>query len=538
MMIKYILCLCALLVLCTQPCIAQTLRYAERTTPNSLNPYQIHKERGVTERLYSLLYQGLVLYDPEIEQSVPRLASHWEPEQGVTKSLTFYIREGAMWHDGTPVTARDVEVTYNKLLHNIKVQNTETVETVRSIVGKVTRLDDTVIKFDLVRRTDVSTALQYFEQWIVPAHAFDSETGLENSLNNIYLSDLAIGTGPFRMLKEKSPNGNVQMTSYDRSRTWEYWGVVPNLGGIEMYVEPDPFSRVQSALAGSAELIIDVPVSQVDRIQNESAWAVKKYANDSFISVAVNLSNAKLADVKVRQAMMHAIDRLGLLKTHYQGRGTLLHAPMVPGTPFSTNDVNRYDYDVDKAKGLLSEAGFSINGSSGIRQNAAGERLEFTLISFVDGAATETTRSNVLDAIVNQLDDVGIRVNVKALEFPVYIERLRSSREYDLAWWAPSFDSSYNITKLFHSNYNAKGQPNFVGYQNNIVDQYLDNYNSASDPLSRRSNMAAVLKELSHDLPYLYLLSIDKYYASHVNLSVPKVHPFYFFSFVEDWRKF
>ncbi|MEQ9103981.1 MAG: ABC transporter substrate-binding protein [Rhodothermales bacterium] len=514
------------------------MRYAERTTPNTLNPYQMHKERGVTERLYSLLYQGLVLYDPEIEQSVSRLASHWEPEQGVTESLTFHIREGAMWHDGTPVTARDVEVTYNKLLNNIKVQNTETVETVRSIVEKVTRLGNTVIKFDLVRSTDVSTALQYFEQWIVPAHAFNPETGLENSLNNSYLSDLAIGTGPFAMRKKKSANGNVQMTSFDRTGTWEYWGDVPNLSEIEMYVEPDPFSRVQSALAGSAELIIDVPVSQVDRIQNESGWTVKKYANDSFISLAVNLSNAKLANVKVRQAMMHAMDRLGLLKTHYQGRGTILHAPMVPGTPFSTNDVVRYDHDVDKAKGLLAEAGFSIIGSSGIRQNAAGERLEFTMISFVDGAATETTRSNVLDTIVNELEDVGIRVNVEPLDFPVYIERLRSSREYDLAWWAPSFDSSYNITKFFHSNYNAKGQPNFVGYQNNLVDRYLDEFNAATDPLSRTSNMAAVLKELSQDLPYLYLLSIDKYYATHVNLAVPKVHPFYFFSFVEVWSKF
>jgi peptide/nickel transport system substrate-binding protein len=160
------------------------LEYAESESVKGLNPYRLETARGATDRLFSLIYEGLLQYDYDEERYLPRLAESYSISGNQT--VTFKLRSGVRWHDGEPFTAEDVAFTYAYLqrLAPEQIRKPYTGLTVTAVDAQTVRA-----RFD----RPVADILQFFDAWVIPAHLFQNfapRPGTEP------LENRPIGTGP------------------------------------------------------------------------------------------------------------------------------------------------------------------------------------------------------------------------------------------------------------------------------------------------------------------------------------------------------
>jgi len=450
-----------------------TLVMIIESSPTNLDP-RVGLD-GQSERIDELIFDYLLGRDEHFNMK-PELAESWEiPDP---RTYVFHLHHGVRFHDGQPLTARDVKWTFDSVMQG-RVRTTKTA--VYRPVDRIDAPDDYTVVFHL--KEPFATLL-----W----NLSDGSVGIVPYGSSGEMSRHPVGSGPFRFISAE-PDKEVIL-----ERNNDYWGEKAKLPRVRFAVVPDDTTRALELRKGSADVLSNaLPFDTVVALERERHLTILRGPGTVLSYMAFNLRDPILKDVRVRQALAYAIDRRSILR--YLGRGFQRPAySVLPPESWAYNgDVRRYDYNPEKARQLLEQAGYPlINGT----------RFHLTMKT---SNAESSTR--VLAAVLQQqLSDVGISLDIRTFEFATFFSDVTHGafQLYSLRWIGGNEDPDI-FEYVFHS---AKFTPNGANrsfYSNPEVDALIDQARSQLDQKVRKQLYAQVQQILAEDLPYITLWYYD-----------------------------
>jgi len=503
-----------------------SVSYAENEPTTTLNPYQRSEDRGVSDRLYTLIYDGLVSYDYVSSEVIPALAEDWSPRGDVaTRKITFELRDGVKWHDGLSLIPKDIEFTYRYAMK--AGSDDETRKEFRNISSVDTDIEKNEVTFRFEKDVVNPAKRVFANRWIIPSHRFDEEfLPKEPKLRND-----PVGTGPYAY-EDKDLNGNIELKTFS-----EYWGGTepegrPYIDETQMKVFQDPTTVVPQTMGGNVDLIVETPHSQIGRLEDVPRVRLESYRSLSFDGFAYNTEHPVLKNADVRRALTHAVDREKMLSSWYAGKGGVIGGPVVPGSAYYNPEVEPLSYDPDRARKLLKQEGFEDRDGDGVREVPDGNaELRFRLVTLIGEAASSTTKQDVAESYSDYLRDVGIRVEVDNKVKSEYLKAIFDTRNFDIAWIRWEFDPNY----AFHTLFETGHEDNIVNYKNTKVDTLISRLRRAEDAQRRRGLAESAQKIISREVPYTFLYTVKNYASLNRKIVAPKIDPYYFFSYYDNW---
>ena len=423
-----------------------------------------------SERIDELLFDDLCTRDEHLNVQ-PGLAETWENPDPLT--YIFHLHRGVKFHDGSPLTARDVKWTFDSLLQG-KIRSTKA--SAYRPVDHIDAPDDATVVFHL--KQPFSTLL-----WNVS----DGAVGIVPYGSGEEISQHPIGSGPFRFVSAE-PDKEVVIERND-----EYWGAKAKLQRVRFAVTPDINTRALELRKGSADIAVSsLTGDMVLTLEREPDLEVLHAPGTVLGYLAFNTRDPVLKDVRVRQAMAYAIDRTTII--HYLLRDFARPAySLLPPESWAYNDdVPHYVYDPEHARQLLDQAGYrAVNG-----------------VRFRLAMKTSTDESPRLIAAVlqQQLRDVGIALDIRTFEFATFLsDIMRGNYQMHTLRWVGGNEDPDMFEYVFHS---AKFSPqggNRTFYANPRLDALIDQARGEADQNVRKQVYLEVQRILAEDLPYINL---------------------------------
>ncbi|MDX1805485.1 MAG: glutathione ABC transporter substrate-binding protein [Paenisporosarcina sp.] len=388
--------------------------------------------------VHGKVYETLIAFDKDMKIT-PRLATDWEQTDDLTWEFT--LQEGIVFHDGTPFNAEAVKITLDRLL------DPATGSPQKDKLGMISEVmvkDDTHLTIKLSEPYAPLLSILASNEGSIISPKSINETPDE-------LATHPVGTGPFIFDSWKS---GQQITL---NRNEDYWGEKVKIDSVEFKVIPEDATRLAMIESGEAHISDQVPVTEIDRIENSDTLNLFRTDGLAVEYVGFNTTKAPFDNVKVRQAISYAIEREAIIEGVYNNIGTLANVAMSPKVFGYSKDVEAYPYDVNKAKALLKEAGVD-NG------------IKIKLLT-----SDRKERINMAEVIQSQLKGVGVDVEIQVMEYGSYIEQVDSGEHQMFigGWGNATGDGDYNQYNLFHSN--SIGSPgNHFYYKNPAVDKLIE----------------------------------------------------------------
>ncbi|KKX31530.1 ABC transporter substrate-binding protein [Rhizobium sp. LC145] len=417
----------------------------------------------------------------------PRLATSWEGSDD-GRSVTFKLREGVTWHDGKPFTSADV--AFSALNIWKPLQNLGRI--VFANLEAVDMPDETTAVFRFSKPTPlqlIRNALPVVSS-VVPKHLYEG-TDIATNPANVKL----VGTGPFKFAEYKPGE------YYRLERNTDYWGEgEPKLDEVIFRVLPD---RAAAGSALEAEEIhlaafSAVPLTDLDRISKVPGIKVisKGYEALTYqLVVEINHRRKELADLKVRQAIAHAIDKQFVVDTIFLGYAAASTGPVPKNAPeFYAADVPAYDFDIAKANALLDEAGYPKTGDG----------ARFSLKLRPAPYFNETRQFG--DYLRQALAAIGIDAQLVNADSAAHQKAVYTDHDFDLAVAPPVFrgDPAISTTILVQSGIPA-GVPfsNQGGYANAELDAIIGKAAETVDATARTKLYNEFQRLVATDLPLI-----------------------------------
>ena len=413
------------------------------------------------------MVEGLVTTD-ERNRYIPVLAEEIPTrENGLvevrpdgTVLMTWPLHEGVRWHDGEAFTAADVCFTWRFVTSaGSQVYNRDQY---LGITGCDTPDEHTVV---FTWEGERAYYAGLFEA-ILPEHVLGDMTTEEIVNYTPYnRGDALVGTGPFRFAEWRSGEYIRVVRNDDYWRGPEY----PRIDEIVWSFVPDSNTRLNALKAGRHDFG-QIEPTQVAEVRDLVGYDVHLVSQNTFMHFDLSLNDdrarALFTDQSVRRALFHAIDRAAIADRLMQGTVTLAHSPLNPTGPYHNPDVPVLEFDPERARRMLDEAGWAP-GPDGIRTKD-GQRFAFVLLN----RAGTTDRIAIAQVIQAQLRDVGVEVTFETLENAAWTQRWRSGQWETIvsAWFLPADPA---ITGL----YACDGSNNMTGF----CDPELDEVMRASD---------------------------------------------------------
>lgn len=285
--------------------------------------------------------EGLTELDPASREVYPALASELPAVSEGTTSVDVTLRDGAVFHDGTPVTAEDVVFSFERVLDP---ENASLYAGFIPFVSGVSAKDDTTVTIELEYPVGVLAERLSVVKIVPKAAAGDAEAFDANP----------VGTGPWKM----TDNGGVsKVITFERND--DYTGPRPaRAATMKWQIIPDPATRTNALQSGSVQAIDSVPYLSIDQLKASSS--VESVQGFGLLFAMFNLSDGNpFADVKARQAFLYALDMDSVIKTGLTGQAEAATAFVHSEHPAHKDASVVYTQDLDKARLLFEEAGVS-----------------------------------------------------------------------------------------------------------------------------------------------------------------------------------
>ncbi|MCU4181836.1 ABC transporter substrate-binding protein [Bosea sp. BH3] len=440
------------------------------------------------------IIEGLLAYGDGMELR-PSLAEHWAASPDGL-SITFKLRPNVRWHDGKPFTSRDVKYSLLEVWKKIHPRG----RSVFAVVDAVETPDDHTAIFKLSRPSlVVSHALTAVEAPVLPAHLYEGKDVLTNPHNL-----QPVGTGAFRFRQLR------QGEFLELERNSDYWDEGrPYLDRIVFRFLPDAATRSAALEAGEVQFApwSPVPIADVARLKDNASLIVERRGYQweaAYFRAEFNLRNPILADVRVRRAFAHAINREGLADTVWYGLVKPATGPVVSTSQrYYTADVPRYAFDPAAAKSLLDEAGH--------KAGASGQRFSLNLLFQPLNDNFRVTA----EYIKQNLRAVGIDAKIVATDMAGYIRRVFAEYDFDvnIGQMANFLDPEIGMPRQFLSNAATKGIPwvNASGYGNPEVDALIQAARVEPDEARRADLFKQLQRRIQTDLPVLPLFELGHF---------------------------
>lgn len=447
-----------------------------------LNP--ILAQDSASSDINGFVFNGLIKYDRNLQGFVGELAESWKIKEGEKPEITFSLRKGVLWHDGKEFTAEDVKFTYDKIMD-------EKTNTVRrsdyELVEKAEVLDPYTLR--VIYKQPFSPGLGTWGMGIIPKHLLEKE-----DINTTPFNRRPIGTGPFRFIEWVTDEKIVVEANPS------YYQGKPHLDRIIYRIIPETSLSEMELLTKGVDYYGVLP-HQFRRMSEVSFLKMYSQPSLSYTYIGYNLKNPLFQDKRVRQAFTHAIHLEEIVQYVLYGLGTVISGPFPSHLWFYNPNVKPLSYDPQKARQLLSEAGWRDTDGDGILDKD-GKPFRFKLIT----NSGNDIRRDVGVLVQRQLRELGVDVTFETYEWSVFLKNFINARHFDacILGWALSPDPDDYM--IWHSSQIDKGF-NFVSYKNLEVDRLWEEGRREYDVEKRKKIYWRIHELMAEDQPYTFLFS-------------------------------
>jgi peptide/nickel transport system substrate-binding protein len=452
----------------------------------TLNPWH---PNAFVESLFvnRVLFGGLAKPGKDLNPA-PDLATSWKAaEDGM--SWTFNLRDNVTWSDGQPFTADDVDYTFNQIVLNADAGANGRGNF--SAVHDVHVVDPKTVTFNLSRPFAALPSYLAYNAGILPKHMFNG-AGDPWQLNS-FNKGMPASTGPYKV-QTFTPGQSVVLTRND-----SYYAGKPLLDQIVFKVVADANTQIAQALSGELQIMILDNKAAVDRLKGAKGLSVQPRTLVQYYWLALNQTDPRFQDVKVRQAFEYAIDRNAIIQAIEKGYGTVANSAIVPALKayYDSSLESRYAYDPAQATTLLEQAGWTA-GTDGILTKD-GQPFSFTMDVGQRGVLEPTN-----ELIQQNLQKVGIHVDLNSMEWNAYIQKVVVNRDYTATvnWWV--YPNDPDVLPYYASSAAGKGF-NIPGYKDPALDDLLTQGQKTSDPAARKDIYTKLQAYMADNLPYNFL---------------------------------
>jgi len=419
------------------------------------------------------------LFHPQEDASVtPALAEKWEKVNDLTWKIT--LNKGMTFHNGEPINAQAVKFSFDRIKSS---------ELKSPHKGKLSAFSEIIVIDDLTFTINTLTSyapglymLAYYLPIVPPKYI--EEVGDSKYNTN------PVGSGPYKLVKW-AKGDSITLESYDG-----YYGTRPAYDKIIFKTVPEESSRVAALVTGEADVVSGIPVHKRKQIEKSGkAYLTSQMGVMPYLGL--NTYTAPFDDVRVRQAVNHAIDRDLINKALFDGKAIIANGAISPRTFGSSPDLKPYAFDLEKAKALLTEAGYP----DGIEV-----RLAYpTYMSQIQEQA---------EAISAGLGKAGIKVTLEPFERAVMWERYKGKKhQMYIYWWDDAPEPDRYMYSLFHS------ESRDYYYKNTDADKLLDLGRTKLDRAERAKIYGELDQMLYKDSPWAFLYIIPEVFGVANNVS-------------------
>ncbi len=461
----------------------ETIVIGLQAEPVTFDPTQISDLN--TARVVHRIYEGLIGIKYGTYELEPRLAESWEvSEDGLV--YTFNLRAGVKFHDGTDFNADAVKFNFERQRdENHPAHGALTYRGVTAYLGPVDKID--VIDDLTLRLTLHNPSGPFLARVTGMTMKIISPAALTRYGDDV--GQYPAGTGPYK-LDEWEPGIRATL-----SANADYWGGAPEIDKLIYVPIVEPAARLSAVSTGEIDLTVDVPFDSLDDLKANPDVVVQQglSAHVWFVVLNTQLSDPPFDNVLVRRAMNHAVDKEGIVQDILQGTAQVSTGPLSPGYGDMFNpNVRKYPYDPDKARELLSAAGYPDGFGN----------CEFMVPESGSGMQAPVEMGTFIQA---NLAAVGINCSIKTLEWGAYLKAYRENPQMaQMSWNPPNGDPDIVMNMLLNSANFPPGW-NAGSYKNEEVDKLVVGAQRISDPDQRRDLYLKAQELIAEDAPWIFV---------------------------------
>lgn len=444
-----------------------TLTIAQGVDAESLDPYVTTS--GASKGMLWTVFDRLVYRDPDLAIK-PGLALTWKTLDDNTWEMA--LRQAVKFHNGEDFNAESVKASVARFVDpGIKNGYSTLLKPVTEV--QVVDANTIRIKTSEPFAELIEVLASYVE--MVPANA-------GSVANAADFAKKPIGTGPYRFVSW-SPNDRFVVEA-----AGPHWSGEPRMQQVVFRPIPEATARTNELRAGGVDLITNVSPLQLGSLQNQAGISLPRATNSGSIILIPNLLNAEPFQKKaVRQALQYAIDKEALIRVVLQGAAVPMSSPFPKGVAGGyVEALKPYPYDPDRAKALLREAGYP-DGFQVAFKAPNGRYLQ---------------DKQVAEAIVGQLDKVGVKADLEVVEWSTYVQGI-VGRKYELFLLS---QGGVQVGPAVQTNWSSriKGIA-WQGYSNPQVDDLIDRAAKTVDARQRVATYDELMKLAWDESPWIFL---------------------------------
>ena len=437
-----------LLVSCSTPIVKEKVVFSVLSDPKTFNAVL----SAESPNIFGLTYEGLIAENPITGKKEPTLAESWTISED-NKTIVFMLRDGLKWSDGQPLTSEDVIFSYNDLYLNPKIPNNYR-DSLRigesKAFPKIQKLDDRRIQFQITE--PFAPFLDAAELPILPAHVLrETIEKKDKNGNPIFLTVWGTDTPPKNLIV----NGAYKLKSYVTSQRLifeknpYYWkkdnqgNALPHIPEVVWAIVESTDTSLLQFRSGSLDSVGISPeyfslLKKEEERGNFTIYNGGPAYGTSFLSFNLNQGQRKgkpLVDpikskwfnnLNFRQAIAYGIDRDRMINNIYRGLGAKQNSEVSVQSPFYNKNLQGYKYDPEKAKELLSQAGFQYNAKNELL-DSEGNLVQFVLNTNAGNKIREAMGTQIQE----DLGKLGIKVDFSPMSFNVLVDKMSNSLDWD-----------------------------------------------------------------------------------------------------------
>ncbi len=449
---------------------------------DSLDPH-IAQASGTEEVMFNV-FIGLIMPSPAGEM-VPALAESWEYNDD-SSEITFHLRKGVTFHDGSDFTAADVKYTYDRVCGKIPEDQSALRSVFSDVIESVEIIDDYTVKFNLFESNATLLSVMYFG--IIP-----EGSGPDQATN-------PIGAGPYKVVKY-TPGVGINLTKFDDY----YEEGLPKMKDVEFKIFADLNAGVLALSNGEIQYM-QITYDMVPQIPEER-FVIEQNPMNTVQLMGLNNEFEPFKDKRVRQALNYAIDKQEIISVVAPGAPEV-DSNFSPVMPFWYEDLkDYYSPDIEKAKALLADAGYPD--------------LKFT----VRVPAEYPFHVNTAQVIEQQFKKAGITMKIEVIDWSTWLEEVYAGRNHEatIIGLTGKMDPD-SILKRFSSAYSR----NFINFNNARYDELIHDGAREPDTNARVAIYKEAQRILTEEAASVFIMDPIEYVAIDKNLKGYVHYPMYF----------
>jgi peptide/nickel transport system substrate-binding protein len=414
------------------------------------------------------------------------------------KTYTYTLRDDLRWSDGTPITVDDFTFAYDNAS---KPENDFVGLDDLQEIATYTAPDAHTLQVTLkdAKPQDLAYGITSMIG-PVPKHVWASRAWNDPTTNGEILMPTVV-LGPFSVQQFKVDEGatfDPVDTYYDGKARVPQYQILPSA---------QPTVAYESLLNGRANWAPNIPPDQYQQAKSQPNLTMYEWnaANAQYRDVEFNLTRPFLSDHRVREALARALNRDDIKDVAEQGLAVPAYSFIAPAnTKWLDPNVEKFDYDMDAAKSLLQQAGYTLQNGNLVGSD--GQPVKLTVYY----PTSSGPRAKIAAYMQQQYKELGIALDVRGLDFNAYTDQVQKNKDFDIAlgsWGGGSIDPDESAKAQFITG----GQQNFTGYSNPQVDQLYQQGSTELDPTKRKQIYDQVQAQVVQDLPVYFIYSLEQF---------------------------